>query len=122
VLRILTVLSALSAASVLSGCGEATGTTQLAAGQSLSAPAQDRICETVSAFSTGFGEQKVAAFAQRSLDLAVLDAKDAMRKKGAVGFSSEDRRVSCKPYLDFGPAIGREHECTASVRLCGQTT
>ncbi|MGF1619209.1 MAG: hypothetical protein ACFCUR_01195 [Rhodomicrobiaceae bacterium] len=119
-LRIFTMIFAFTAAI---GRAEATGTTQLGVSQSLSAaPADGKACETVTVFSTGFGEQKVADFAQRSLDLAVLDAKDAMRKNGAVGFSSEDRRVSCEPYIDFGPAIGREHKCQATVKLCGQTT
>jgi hypothetical protein len=106
----------------IAGCVEATGATQLAAGKSRAdTSAEGRICETVEAWSTGFGERKVADFAERNLNIVVLDTKDALRKKGALGFSSNGRTVSCEPYLDFGPAIGREHECKATVTVCGRT-
>jgi hypothetical protein len=117
VLRTLTVFLPLLALAAIAGCVEATGAAKLGASQSV----EGRICETVDAWATGFGEQKVADFAERNLNIVVLDTKDALRKKGAIGFSSNGRTVSCEPYIDFGPAIGREHECKARVTVCGRT-
>ena len=119
--RILTALLPLLAVVAGAGCSEATGTTQLVANKSKSgASDESRICKSVEAWATGFGEKKVSDFAQRNLNIVVLDTKDEMRRQGARAFSSKDRGVSCEPYIDFGGSIGQEHECKAVVTVCGK--
>jgi hypothetical protein len=82
----------------------------------------ERICTTVNAVATGFGKENVSNFAYRNLALVINGAKDKLAAEGAKGFKVEERRVSCEDYIDFGGAIGREHKCQATARLCGQRT
>jgi hypothetical protein len=83
---------------------------------------KERVCTTVNAVATGFGKENVSNFAYRNLALVINGAKDKLAAKGAKGFRIEERRVSCEDYIDFGGAIGREHKCQATARLCGQRT
>ncbi len=81
----------------------------------------DRVCETVKAVATGFGEQSVERFAQSNLDIAIDKAKDALMSKGAKRFTLSERSVQCSGYIDFGGSIGREHKCDARAILCTKT-
>jgi len=118
VLRFIVIMPLLAVA----GCGEGVGTGALAAsGAPASAVPSDRICETVTAIATGFGEQQVTRFAFHNLNLSIDEAKDELARKGAKGFAVEDRAVRCMDYIDFGGALGREHKCRATARICGKT-
>ncbi len=79
-----------------------------------------RMCETVNAVATGFGEKTVTRFAESNLSLVIDKAKDELSKKGAKSFSLESQAVQCEDYINFGGSIGREHKCRASVKLCGK--
>ncbi len=106
---------------LLAGCSEAAETVQLAhSGIADTKTAAQRICTTVGAVATGFGEEKATHFAERNLGLAVSAAKDRLVRQGAKGFSVEKPKVTCEGYIDFGAALGQEHKCHAVTRLCGQ--
>lgn len=105
---------------ILAACTDVSATAPLVTG-STAEPASDRICETVQAVATGFGEANVTGFAQSNLDIAIDKVKDGLSQKGAKSFSVEARSSRCEDYIDFGGAIGREHKCHASARLCGKT-
>ncbi len=81
-----------------------------------------RICESVQAIATGFGEENATRFAQGNLDLLIDQTKDRLAGKGAKGFSVAERLVKCADYIDFGGSIGREHKCRASAKICGKVT
>jgi hypothetical protein len=119
VLRFIVIVPLLAVA----GCGDGVGAGALAASgaPALSGPSADRICETVTAIATGFGEQQVRRFAFDNLDLSIDEAKDELARKGAKGFAVDDRAVRCVDYIDFGGALGREHKCRATARICGKT-
>jgi hypothetical protein len=83
---------------------------------------KERMCTTVNAVATGFGKENVSNFAYQNLARIINGAKDKLAAKGAKGFRIEEQRVSCEDFIDFGGAIGREHKCQATARLCGQRT
>lgn len=107
----------------LAACNDVVATAPLAGEDNRAAggAASDRICETVAAVATGFGEANVTGFAQSNLDIAIDKMKDDLSQKGAKSFSIEARSARCEKYIDFGGAIGREHKCHASARLCEKT-
>ena len=88
----------------------------------LQLPAKDKICTSVDAVATGFGEANVTDFANRNLALVLNGAKDRLAAQGAKGFKIQERSVKCEDYIDFGGSIGREHKCRATAKICGQKT
>jgi hypothetical protein len=79
------------------------------------------MCEMASAVAVGFGEQNVVGLAGHNLDIEIDKLKDSLVRKGAKGFTVENRKVACEDYIDFGGAIGHEHLCRSSAMVCGQT-
>jgi hypothetical protein len=121
----MSVLRIAIAAGLLAGltaCNDVSATAPLvSAGGNAVGRASDRICETVTAVATGFGEANVTGFAHSNLDIAIDKMKDELSQKGAKSFSIEARSARCEDFIDFGGAIGREHKCRARARLCGKT-
>lgn len=112
---ILILAAALAAMTGTAGAAEMRGKGRNAT------PASPRLCEKVQALATGFGQENVTSFANGNLDLAIDSAKNRLADKGAKGFTVRKRRIACADYIDFGGAIGREHKCTASAELCGNS-
>ena len=107
----------------LAGCadgGASVSRTKAAAPQLQAETIAGRMCETVNAVATGFGEKNVTRFAESNLNLVIDKAKDELSKKGAKSFSLESQTVRCEDYINFGGSIGREHKCRARAKLCGK--
>jgi hypothetical protein len=75
-------------------------------------------CRKLSSVAAFFGEERTKAYAETNLDRAIDDDKTRRTADGEVGFVVIDRKVACKEYIDFGGAVGVEHKCIASARLC----